>query len=77
MRLHEAEGHLERGVALPRRIGRPLLEINGLAHWGLAASFWSLALAVQRGRQAIELARRHGWGGSRSSRSPIRCRLAR
>jgi LuxR family transcriptional regulator, maltose regulon positive regulatory protein len=60
-RLDEAEGHLERGVALARRIGRPLLEINGLAHWGLAASFRSPALAVQRGRQAIELARRHGW----------------
>jgi LuxR family transcriptional regulator, maltose regulon positive regulatory protein len=63
MRVHEAEAHLERGVALARRIGRPLLEINGLAHWGLAASFRSPALAVQRGRQAIELARRHGWGG--------------
>jgi LuxR family transcriptional regulator, maltose regulon positive regulatory protein len=62
-RAHEAEGHLERGVALARRIGRPFLEINGLAHWGLAASFRSPALAVERGRQAIELARRHGWGG--------------
>ncbi len=63
MQIHEAEAHLERGVALARRIGRPLLEIKGLAHWGLAASFRSPALAVQRGRQAIELARRHGWGG--------------
>ncbi len=62
-RLHEAVGHLERGVALARRIGRPFLEINGLAHWGVAASFRSPALAVERGRQAIELARRHGWGG--------------
>ena len=62
-RLHQAEGHLERGVALARRIGRPLLEINGLAHWGLLASFRSPALAVERGRQAIELAQRHGWGG--------------
>ena len=62
-RLHEAEAHLERGVALARRIGWPLLEINGLAHWGLVASFRSSALAVERGRQAIELAQRHGWGG--------------
>jgi LuxR family transcriptional regulator, maltose regulon positive regulatory protein len=62
-RAREAEAHLERGVALARRIGRPFLEINGLAHWGLAASFRSPALAVERGRQAIELARRHGWGG--------------
>jgi DNA-binding CsgD family transcriptional regulator len=63
LRLHEAEAHLERGIALARRIGRPLLEINGLAHWGLVASFRSPALAVQRGLQAIELAQRHGWGG--------------
>jgi LuxR family maltose regulon positive regulatory protein len=62
-RLHEAEAHLERGVALARRIGRPLLEINGLAHSGLVASFRSPALAVQRGLRAIELAQRHGWGG--------------
>jgi LuxR family transcriptional regulator, maltose regulon positive regulatory protein len=62
-RLHEAEAHLEQGVALARRIGRPMLEINGLAHWGLAASFRSSALAVERGLQAIELAQRHDWGG--------------
>jgi LuxR family transcriptional regulator, maltose regulon positive regulatory protein len=62
-RAGEAEAHLERGVALARRIRRPLLEINGLAHWGLATSFRSPALAVERGRQAIELAERHGWGG--------------
>jgi LuxR family transcriptional regulator, maltose regulon positive regulatory protein len=61
-RVGEAEAHLERGVALARRIGQPLLEINGLAHWGVAASFRSSALAVERGRQAIELAVRHGWG---------------
>jgi DNA-binding CsgD family transcriptional regulator len=66
-RICEAEGHLERGIALARRIGRPLLEINGLAHWGLVASFRSSALAVQRGLQAIELAQRHGWGGEPSA----------
>jgi LuxR family transcriptional regulator, maltose regulon positive regulatory protein len=63
LRVHEAEAHLERGVALARRIGRPFLEINGLAYWGLAASFRSSELAVERGRQAIELARRYGWSG--------------
>jgi LuxR family maltose regulon positive regulatory protein len=62
-RLQEAEAHLEQGVALARRIGRPLLEINGLAHWGVVASFQSSALAVERGRQAIELALRHGLSG--------------
>ena len=63
MRVNEAEAHLERGVALARRIGRPFLEISGLAHWGVAASFRSPALAVERSRQAVELARRHGWSG--------------
>ncbi len=63
LRLQEAEAHLERGIALAHRIGRPLLEINGLAHWGLVASFRSPALAVERGLQAIGLAQRHGWGG--------------
>jgi LuxR family transcriptional regulator, maltose regulon positive regulatory protein len=63
LQVHEAETHLERGVAVARRIGRPLLEINGLAHWGAAASFRSPALAAERGREAIELAQRHGWAG--------------
>jgi LuxR family transcriptional regulator, maltose regulon positive regulatory protein len=63
LRVREAEAHLERGVALARRIGRPLLEINGLAYGGVAASFRSSALAVERGRQAIELAQRHGCSG--------------
>ena len=63
LRVRDAEAHLERGVALARRIGRPFLEINGLAHWGVAASFRSSTLAVERGRQAIELAQRHGWSG--------------
>ena len=35
----------------------------GLAHWAVAASFRSSALAAERGRPAIELARRHGWSG--------------
>ena len=48
---------------MAHRIGRPFLEVSGLAHWGLLASFRSPALAVERGRQAIELAQRHGWGG--------------
>jgi LuxR family maltose regulon positive regulatory protein len=63
LQVDEAEAHLERGVALARRIGRPFLEIKGLAHWGVAASFRSSELAAQLGRQAIELARRYGWSG--------------
>jgi LuxR family transcriptional regulator, maltose regulon positive regulatory protein len=63
LQVHQAEAHLEQGVMLARRIGRPFLEISGLAHWGAVASFRSPALAVERGLQAIELARRYGWTG--------------
>jgi DNA-binding CsgD family transcriptional regulator len=61
LRVDEAEAHLERGVALAHRIGRPFLEISGRVHWAVAASFRSSALAAERSAQAIELARRHGW----------------
>ena len=53
--------HFEQGIALARRIERPYLEVSALAHWAMAAGISSSALAVERGRQAIELARRHGW----------------
>jgi LuxR family transcriptional regulator, maltose regulon positive regulatory protein len=56
----EAERHLEQGVALARRIGRPYLEFTGLVY---AASefFRPAALAVEHSRQAVELAEQHGW----------------
>src|SRR6516162_7230784 len=59
-RFAEAERHLEQGVALARRIGRPFLEFTGLVY---AASelFRSAALAAEHSRQAVELAERHGW----------------
>jgi LuxR family transcriptional regulator, maltose regulon positive regulatory protein len=60
LRTSDAEGHLEQGIALARRLERPFLEVQGLAHWGVAASFRSPALAEERSSQAIELARRHG-----------------
>jgi LuxR family maltose regulon positive regulatory protein len=53
--------HLEHGIALARRIGRPYLEVLGLGHWAFAAGISSYALAVERSTQAVELARRHGW----------------
>ena len=56
-----AERHLERGVALARRIGRPFLEFSGLAHQAVIDTYRSFAQAAERSRQAIELARRHGW----------------
>jgi LuxR family maltose regulon positive regulatory protein len=61
-RLEEAERHLEQGVALARRIGRPFLEFTGLAHQAAVEHFRSsLARSAERGRQAVELAERHGW----------------
>jgi LuxR family transcriptional regulator, maltose regulon positive regulatory protein len=61
-RLDQAESHLEQGVALARRIGRPYLEFMGLVHWAeieLNRPFFPRA--AERGRQAIDLAERHGW----------------
>jgi LuxR family maltose regulon positive regulatory protein len=57
----EAERHLERGVALARRIGRPYLEFSGLAYLAAAELYRSSARAAEFSRQAIELAERHGW----------------
>ena len=62
-RLHEAEGHLERGVALARRIGRPFLEINGLAHWG--------------GGRELPVARTGGGARPASDRAGAAARLGR
>ena len=60
-RLDDAERHLEQGVALARRIRRPVLEFNGLAHQAAIEFERSFALAAERSRDAIELAERHGW----------------
>jgi LuxR family maltose regulon positive regulatory protein len=60
-RHEEAERHLEQGVALARQIGRPYLELLGLAHRAFIAGSRSLELGAQRSMEAIELAGRHGW----------------
>jgi LuxR family transcriptional regulator, maltose regulon positive regulatory protein len=62
-RLAEAGPHLEQGITLARRISRPYLEFLGLAHLTSITSVRSspYALAEQRARQTIGLARRHGW----------------
>jgi LuxR family maltose regulon positive regulatory protein len=57
----EARRHLEQGVALARRIGRPHLEFSGLAYQAVSEIPRSFTQAAERSRQAIELARRHGW----------------
>ncbi len=60
-RLEEAEQHLAQGVALARRIARPYLEFSGLANQAALHTYQSFARAAERSRQAVELARRHGW----------------
>jgi LuxR family transcriptional regulator, maltose regulon positive regulatory protein len=57
----DPERHLEMGIALARRVGRPFLEFTGLAYQTAAGIYQSFTRAGERGRQAIELARRHGW----------------
>jgi LuxR family transcriptional regulator, maltose regulon positive regulatory protein len=59
----DAERYLERGIALARQGGRPYLEFTGLAYRAMHEFYHSFAQAVQRGRQAAELAERHGWTG--------------
>jgi LuxR family maltose regulon positive regulatory protein len=60
-RFDEANRHLDDGIALARRIGRPYLEVTGLAHLAQLESWRSFQLGAERGLQAIELARQHGW----------------
>src|SRR5262249_41406283 len=43
------------------RIGRPFLEFTGLAYQAAAGIYQSFTRAAERGRKAVELARRHGW----------------
>jgi len=60
-RFEDADRHLEYGVALARQIERPFLEFTALAYQASAAIYRSFARVTERGMQAIELARRHGW----------------
>src|SRR5712671_780580 len=62
-RFEEAEPHLGQGVALARRIGRPYLEFTGLAYQAAIEVSRSYTRGAERGRQAVELAERHGWTG--------------
>ncbi len=60
-RFDDADRHLENGITLAHEIGRPYMEVTGLAHWAQLGSWRSFPLGAQRSRQAIELAERHGW----------------
>jgi hypothetical protein len=57
----EGQRHLEQGLALARRIGRPYLEFTGLAYQAVAEFYWSFPQTADRSMRAIELAREHGW----------------
>jgi LuxR family maltose regulon positive regulatory protein len=59
-RLDQAE-HLEQGIALARRIGRPYLEFTGLACQVVSGFVMSFERTAEHCRQAIEVAERHGW----------------
>jgi LuxR family maltose regulon positive regulatory protein len=60
-RFAEAGLHLGQGRALAHQVGRPYLEFSGLAYQASAEVFQSFAVATEHGRQAMELATRHGW----------------
>ena len=63
LRFEDAERHLKQGVDLARQIGRPYLELHGLAHGAHAMLLVRPdASQAEWSRQAIELAERHGWG---------------
>jgi LuxR family maltose regulon positive regulatory protein len=58
----DAHGYLEQGVALARRVGRPYLEVTGLAYQAaMELSSVPHARVAERASQAFELAERHGW----------------
>jgi LuxR family maltose regulon positive regulatory protein len=60
-RFEVADRHLGDGIALAHQIGRPYLEVTGLAHLAQLESWRSFRLGAQRSLQAIELATEHGW----------------
>ncbi len=60
-RLDLAESHLERAIALARRIGRPYLEFMGLTYRAEMELNRLFPRAAELSRQAIDLAERHGW----------------
>jgi len=60
-RFDEADRHLEDGIALAREIGRPYLEVTGLAYSAQLMSWRSFTQGAERAVAAIELAGQHGW----------------
>jgi hypothetical protein len=52
-RFDQADRHLADGIALARQIGRPYLEVTGLAHWAQLVSWRSFPLGAQHSLQAL------------------------
>ena len=65
--LEAAERHLDQGLEEALRIGQPWLELQALSHSALLSLIRSEAIGEQRAREAIELARAHGWEETASS----------
>jgi LuxR family maltose regulon positive regulatory protein len=62
LRFEDAERHVKQGVTMARRIGRPYLELHGLAHGAHEMLlFRPDAAPAEWSTQAIELAEQHGW----------------
>jgi LuxR family maltose regulon positive regulatory protein len=61
--LEEARGHLQQGLELARRIGRPYLEIGCLSHLAPLAPLLELpaSRALDLSEQALTIAEAHGW----------------
>ncbi|WP_432990665.1 LuxR C-terminal-related transcriptional regulator [Dactylosporangium sp. CA-233914] len=60
-RLADAELHLDLGIAQAHGIGRPYLAFSGLTHQAIGHAVWSMTRGADDSRQAVELARQHGW----------------
>jgi LuxR family maltose regulon positive regulatory protein len=65
--LKTAERHLEQGLEEARRIGQPWLELQAVSHSALVSLERSEAVGERRAREAIELARAHGWDETASA----------
>jgi LuxR family maltose regulon positive regulatory protein len=59
--LEAAERHLEQGLEEGRQIGRPSVEIQALSDLALLSLFRDRTIGEERAREAIDLARAHGW----------------
>ena len=66
-----AERHLEQGLELARRIGRPFLEIGCLGYLAVIAGARSLPRNYELAREALAVADAHGWGADPIATMPL------